>query len=79
MYSISDQTIGAVEACGGKLVTRAPGKRLTGQHIIVSSPENKTKYSKLLKQPDPPLVVDAEAILDGVLRQELHFNDHLLS
>lgn len=70
---------GAVEACGGKCFTKAPPKNTTGQLLVVSAPENKSKYNKYLKQNPQPMIVVPEAIFDGVLRQELHFENHLLS
>ncbi|KAF5304819.1 hypothetical protein FQR65_LT07836 [Abscondita terminalis] len=69
----------AVESCGGKCVTKAP-TRITNQNfVIVANPENKTKYSKFLNRDPPVKVVKPEAILDGVLRQELRFEEYLLS
>jgi hypothetical protein len=45
----------------------------------VSSENNRSKYSKILKQNPEIKVVEAEAIFDGTLRQEFRFNKHLLS
>lgn len=69
---------GAVEACGGRCFTKAPPKSTPGIHVIVSTQENKAKYSRFLKQNPVPMIVAPEAIFDGVLRQELHLEDHLL-
>lgn len=70
---------GAIEACGGKCFTKAPSKNITGEFIVVSAPNDKSKYSKYLKQNPQPMIVVPEAIFDGVLRQELHFADHLIT
>ncbi|KAL3285544.1 hypothetical protein HHI36_000074 [Cryptolaemus montrouzieri] len=67
---------GAIESCGGKTVT----KTLKGvnKFVVVSSPDNKEKYKKLLKQQPNLMIVEPEAIFDGVLRQEIRFEKHLL-
>lgn len=69
--------VGAIEACGGKCFTKAPPKNLSGQLVIVSAPD-KSKYNKYLNKNPKPIIVVPEAIFDGVLRQELRFDDHLL-
>ncbi|XP_031328963.1 uncharacterized protein LOC116159992 [Photinus pyralis] len=68
---------GAVESCGGKCLLKAPTKS-TENLIVVANAENKSKYTKFLKQTPPATVVLPEAIFDGVLRQELHLEEHLL-
>jgi hypothetical protein len=75
----ADVLKGAIEACGGKCVTRNLAKSGTDNLIIVSSENNRSKYSKILKQNPEIKVVEAEAIFDGTLRQEFRFNKHLLS
>lgn len=71
--------LGAIETCGGKCYTRTPSKGTLGKYIIVSTAENKSKYNKFLKQNPKPIIVTPEAIFDGVLRQELHLEDHVLT
>ncbi|KAF5304725.1 hypothetical protein FQA39_LY09502 [Lamprigera yunnana] len=66
----------AIESCGGKCVTKATGKNSNEELIIIANPENKTKYSRFLKKKPPTQVLLPEAIFDGVLRQELHFEQH---
>ncbi|KAK4885770.1 hypothetical protein RN001_002041 [Aquatica leii] len=61
----------AVEACGGKCVTKAPSKVKNENFLVVANPENKSKYAKFLNRDPPVTIVLPEAILDGVLRQEL--------
>ncbi|CAH0551523.1 unnamed protein product [Brassicogethes aeneus] len=68
---------GAIEACGGKCVSRAPAKS-QANFIVISIPENKSKYTTILKKNPDILVLEPESIFDGVLRQELRFNKHVL-
>lgn len=70
---------GSIESCGGKCVNRAPAKDAYGNFVIVANPENRSKFARFLKQTPRPKIVAPEAIFDGVLRQELHFDDHALS
>lgn len=46
---------------------------------IISTIENKSKYSRVLKKHSQIRVIEPEAIFDGVLRQELRFQRHILS
>nr|XP_023013616.1 formin-J-like [Leptinotarsa decemlineata] len=76
----ADVLKGAIEASGGKCVSRNPGKNCgENKFIIVASPEHKSKYAKMKKQNQNITIVEPEAIFDGVLRQELRFSRHLLS
>ncbi|CAH1116649.1 unnamed protein product [Phaedon cochleariae] len=75
----ADVLKGAIEASGGKCSTRNPGKNVEGHFVVVASPENKAKYSKLKKQNPNLTIVEPEAIFDGVLRQELRFTRHLVT
>lgn len=70
--------VGAIESSGGKVISRAPSKNANTKFAVVSSEECRSKYTKFLKQKPPVMVVAAEAIFDGVLRQELHLVNHLL-
>ncbi|GJQ76614.1 hypothetical protein Trydic_g15476 [Trypoxylus dichotomus] len=76
--SFQDVLKGSIESCGGKCVSRAPSKNNQKNFVIIATPENKNKYNRFLKQNPAPKVVAPEAIFDGVLRQELHLEDHLL-
>lgn len=58
---------------------KAPPKNSPAKYVIVSTEENFSKCMKFLKQNPKPMLVAAEAIFDGVLRQELHLEDHLLT
>ncbi|XP_030766566.1 mediator of DNA damage checkpoint protein 1-like isoform X2 [Sitophilus oryzae] len=69
---------GAIEACGGKCIAKIPSSPLNNTYVI-SSPENQTKYKRILKQHASVKVIEAEAIFDGVLRQELRFSNHFLT
>lgn len=68
----------AIEACGGKIVSKAPNKNSGFKYVVIASEENRNKYGKLLKQKTPVTVVNPEAIFDGVLRQEVQFEQHRL-
>lgn len=71
--------LGAIEACGGKCVSKFPGKGFKGNLIVIAAPDQKNKYSKISKQNPNVKVVEPEAIFDGVLRQELRLSKHLLT
>ncbi|KAJ3648097.1 hypothetical protein Zmor_019932 [Zophobas morio] len=75
----ADVIKGAIESCGGSYVTKNLAKCTTEHLVIVSSENNKGKYSKIVKQNKKIQVVEAEAIFDGTLRQEFKFNDFLLT
>lgn len=68
---------GAIESCGGKVVTRGLASA-DGKLFIVSINDHKAKYSKIVKQNEQIKVIEPEAIFDGTLRQEFRFNDFLL-
>ncbi|CAG9766477.1 unnamed protein product [Ceutorhynchus assimilis] len=68
---------GAIESCGGKILPKIPSTPSEGTYII-SSPENRSKYSRILKKNPDFKIIEAEAVFDGVLRQELRFDRHLL-
>ncbi|XP_044745438.1 putative leucine-rich repeat-containing protein DDB_G0290503 [Coccinella septempunctata] len=68
---------GAIESCGGKIVTRTP--KGANNFIVVASADQKDKYKRLLKQQPDLIIVEPEAIFDGVLRQEIRFERHLLN
>ncbi|XP_076258248.1 mutator 2 [Rhynchophorus ferrugineus] len=69
---------GAIEACGGKCITKIPNAPLSNTFVI-SSMENQSKHKRILKQHPDVKVLAAEAIFDGVLRQELRFPNHFLN
>ncbi|KAF2883431.1 hypothetical protein ILUMI_22741 [Ignelater luminosus] len=69
----------AIESCGGKWVMKAPAKNTKSNFVVVGNPNKKASYARFLKQNPPPTVVAPEAIFDGVLRQELRFQNHLLT
>ncbi|XP_045483190.1 titin homolog [Harmonia axyridis] len=74
--SAQDVLKGAIESCGGKIVARTP--KGVDNFVVVASPDQKDKYKKLLKQQSNIIIVEPEAIFDGVLRQEIRFDRHLL-
>lgn len=74
LYNIFDS--GAIESCGGKIVSRVP--KGANNFVVVASPDQKEKYKKLLKQHSNLTIVEPEAIFDGVLRQKIQFERHLL-
>lgn len=71
--------IGAIEACGGKCVSKNPGRNAEGTYVVVASPDQKSKYTKITKQNSSVTIVEPEAIFDGALRQELRLSKHLLT
>ncbi|KAJ8929200.1 hypothetical protein NQ314_018149 [Rhamnusium bicolor] len=75
----TDVLKGAIESCGGKCVTRSPAKNAEGFYVVVASPENRSKFLKIKKQNPEVIVVEPEAIFDGVLRQDLRLGMHLLT
>ncbi|XP_057654533.1 uncharacterized protein LOC130892869 isoform X1 [Diorhabda carinulata] len=70
---------GAIEASGGKCVTKLINKNHLDKFVIVASSDYKAKYNKIKKQHPEIMVIEPEAIFDGILRQELRFSRHLLS
>ncbi|KAG5874477.1 hypothetical protein JTB14_009200 [Gonioctena quinquepunctata] len=74
----ADVLKGAIEASGGKCVSRNPGKNSDDKFVIVASPDQKAKYTKIKRQNPDITIIEPEAIFDGVLRQELRFSRHLL-
>lgn len=70
---------GAIEACGGKCVSKISGKNSESNFVVIASPDQKSKYSKTIKQNPNIKIVEPEAIFDGVLRQELRLSKHLLA
>ncbi|XP_018321969.1 uncharacterized protein LOC108734791 [Agrilus planipennis] len=68
----------AIEACGGKCISRAPAKT-DKKFIVVSSPDNRNKYKKFLQKVPPVPVVTPEAIFHGVLVQKFEVAPFLLS
>ncbi|XP_071054205.1 mediator of DNA damage checkpoint protein 1-like isoform X2 [Onthophagus taurus] len=71
---------GSIEACGGKSAQRCPPKYQNIQNfVVVSQQENRTKYSKYLKQDPHPIIIHYEAVLDAILRQEINFDKHFLT
>lgn len=66
-----------IEACGGQVVTKVP-KTTEKTFMIVSYPEDKSKYNRYLKQKPPVTIVAAEAIFAGALLQKLLLNEHII-
>ncbi|XP_065167758.1 uncharacterized protein [Atheta coriaria] len=65
---------GGIEANGGKVVTRKPAN---DNFIVVGDAAHQSKYATYLKS--KVKVVSAEAILVGILRQEIAFDEFALS
>lgn len=72
-------SVGAIEACGGKCVSKIPAKCSNINCVVIASPDQKSKYTKITKQNPNIKIVEPEAIFDGVLRQELRLSKHLLT
>lgn len=70
--------IGAIESCGGSVVTRGLANA-EEKLFIVSTQDQKAKYSKIVKQNPGIKVIEPEAIFDGTLRQEFKFNEFTLN
>lgn len=67
----------SIKACGGKIVTKLPVRAVENCYIIATK-ENKTAYSTIIKKNPNAKAIVAEAIFDGVLRQEIQFDKHYL-
>ncbi|XP_065171537.1 mediator of DNA damage checkpoint protein 1-like [Atheta coriaria] len=70
----ADLIKGGIEANGGKVVTRKPAN---DNFIVVGDAAHQSKYATYLKS--KVKVVSAEAILAGILRQEIAFDEFALS
>lgn len=60
-------------------MSKVPARISDDNFVVIASPEQKSKYGKIIKQNPSVKVVEPEAIFDGVLRQELRLSIHLLT
>ncbi|XP_050295877.1 mediator of DNA damage checkpoint protein 1 isoform X2 [Anthonomus grandis grandis] len=68
----------AIESCGGKYLTKTP-TTFAENTFIISPSDNKPKLGRLLKNNPQIKIIESEAVVDGVLRQELRFHRHFLN
>ncbi|CAH1984648.1 unnamed protein product [Acanthoscelides obtectus] len=74
----ADVLKGAIQCCGGKCVSKKPPGDGTN-FVVVASPDQRNRFKKIYEQAPKALVIEPEAIFDGVLRQEVRFSRHLLT
>lgn len=69
---------GGIKACGGKCLARIPAGALKHAYVI-STKENCTKHNKVLQKHPHFQAIEAEAVFDAILRQEIRFSRHIIS
>ncbi|CAG9860682.1 unnamed protein product [Phyllotreta striolata] len=74
----ADVLKGAIEASGGKVVSKIPEQSLLDNFYIISTSDQKAKYQRLRKSHPDIKILEPEAVFDGVLRQEFRASKHLI-
>ncbi|XP_019773272.2 mediator of DNA damage checkpoint protein 1 isoform X1 [Dendroctonus ponderosae] len=68
---------GGIKACGGKCLARIPSGPLQHSYVI-STVENRIKHNKILQKHPHFQAIEAEAVFDAILRQEIRFSRHII-